>query len=437
MIEEFGPKIQYIKGSNNLVADALSRLPRVSSCPTEELFAAIQYDPLDDFPVTFAIISKYQMEDREFQSSLISNPDRYDSRMMHHSAVVFQANSERIVIPVGLQHRIIKFYHDNLKHPGVTRTLQTIQQFMVWPKMQPSIEKYVNECGTCQRFKRSTKKYGKLPTKIPVAVPWLEVHVDHIGPYSQSDHPNATKYYALSIIDPATSWVELFPLPNLSSATTCMAFDTQWLCRYPRPYKCIYDQGSTFTSQDFQELLSSYGIVPSPTTVQNPQANSALERIHQVIDNMICTSNLSESLWVDLLPAVAFAIRGTFHTILQATPCQVVFGRDLILDASFTANWSAIVARKLRQTQIDNARENQSRIAHIYAVGDLVLIQLNRRLLPKLARPTDGPYRVVKVNFNGTVVIQRGSYAETINIRRLSPFLAPSTVPLDVGGTMP
>ena len=57
MIEEFGPKIQYIKGSNNGVADALSRLPRSLSCQTEELFAAIQYDPLDDFPVSFPSIS--------------------------------------------------------------------------------------------------------------------------------------------------------------------------------------------------------------------------------------------------------------------------------------------------------------------------------------------------------------------------------------------
>ena len=152
---------------------------------------------------------------------------------------------------------------------------------------------------------------------------------------------------------------------------------------------------------------------------------------------MIRTSNLTDSLWVDLLPALAFAIRGTFHTTLKATPCQLVFGRDLILDASFTANWSAILAHKLRQAQIDNARENQSRIDHSYAVGDLVLIQLHKRTLPKLARPTEGPYRVIKVHLNGTVVIQRGAYAETINIRRLIPFLAPSSLPLDVGGTMP
>jgi transposase InsO family protein len=251
--------------------------------------------------------------------------------------------------------------------------------------MQPSIEKYVNECGTCQRVRRSTKKYGKLPTKIPVAVPWLEVHVDHIDPYSQSDHPNAIKYFALSIIDPATSWVELFPLPNLSSATTCMAFDTQWLCRYPRPYKCIYDQGSAFTSQEFQELLSSYGIVPSPTTVQNPQANSVLERIHQVISSMIRTSNLSESLWVDLLPAVAFAICGNFHTTVQATPCQLAFRRDLILNASFTANWSSIVACKLRQIQIGNAYWSVSLIFLTQVLIEFSLMYVHQLAIQKVS----------------------------------------------------
>ena len=85
------------------------------------------------------------------------HPEKYESRVMHKSTVIFQANSERMVIPKGLQQRVIKFYHDNLRHPGVTQTLQTIQQFMVWPKMQPSIEKYVNQCAICQMFKRSTK----------------------------------------------------------------------------------------------------------------------------------------------------------------------------------------------------------------------------------------------------------------------------------------
>jgi hypothetical protein len=33
------------------------------------------------------------------------------------------------------------------------------------------------------------------------------------------------------------------------------------------------------------------------------------------------------------------AIRSTYHTTLQATPCQLVFGRDMIHNIAFRANW--------------------------------------------------------------------------------------------------
>jgi hypothetical protein len=45
------------------------------SCPTEELLAEIEYDPVDDFPVSLAIVSKYQVEDKQSQSSLFQIPE--------------------------------------------------------------------------------------------------------------------------------------------------------------------------------------------------------------------------------------------------------------------------------------------------------------------------------------------------------------------------
>jgi hypothetical protein len=39
------------------------------------------------------------------------------------------------------------------------------------------------------------------------------------------------------------------------------------------------------------------------------------------------------------LQSTAWAIRSTYHTILQATPCQLVFGRDMIHNIAFKANW--------------------------------------------------------------------------------------------------
>jgi hypothetical protein len=53
-----------------------------------------------------------------------------------------------------------------------------------------------------------------------------------------------------------------------------------------------------------------------------------------------------------------FATRATYHTTLQATPTQLVFGRDAIMNTKFTVNWELI--RKRKQCLIDqnNQKEN-------------------------------------------------------------------------------
>jgi hypothetical protein len=42
------------------------------------------------------------------------------------------------------------------------------------------------------------------------------------------------------------------------------------------------------------------------------------------------------------LQSTAWAIRSTYHKTLQATPCQLVFGRDMIHNIAFRANWDRI-----------------------------------------------------------------------------------------------
>jgi hypothetical protein len=40
------------------------------------------------------------------------------------------------------------------------------------------------------------------------------------------------------------------------------------------------------------------------------------------------------------------AIRSSYHITLQATPCQLVFGRDMIHNIAFRANWDQAQKRK-------------------------------------------------------------------------------------------
>ena len=103
------------------------------------------------------------------------------------------------------------------------------------------------------------------------------------------------------------------------------------LSRYPQPQKVLFDNGSEF-KKDFIPLLKDFGVKPRPTTIKNPQSNSIVECVHQVLGNMLHTFELQTydfddlDPWGEILASVAWAIHSTYHTTLDATPGQLVFG---------------------------------------------------------------------------------------------------------------
>ena len=96
----------------------------------------------------------------------------------------------------------------------------------------------------------------------------------------------------------------------------------------------------------FEHLCDSYGIKRKPTTVRNPQANAILERVHQVIGQMLRTAekDMAKSVVPDdvdvFIDNAAWAIRFTYHTVLKASPGAAIFGRDMLFDIPFLADWN-------------------------------------------------------------------------------------------------
>jgi transposase InsO family protein len=153
------------------------------------------------------------------------------------------------------------------------------------------------------------------------------------------------------------------------------AFHNNWLCCYHRPMQVTFDNGSEFKSV-FKEMCDNLGIKCRPTTFYNPQRNSIIERIHQGIGNMSRAFELEErELDPDdprneCLQACAFGMRSIFHTTLQSSPGQLVFGRDMIHNVRFQANWDRIKNNKQKHISSSNKREIVNRIKHYYNVGD-------------------------------------------------------------------
>ncbi len=85
---------------------------------------------------------------------------------------------------------------------------------------------------------------------------------------------------------------------------------------------------------------------------------------------MICSSELNKSTetdpWDSVLAATMSAVQTTVHTMLQASPTQLVFGRDATLNIPFKAYWQLI--RRCKQVLIkkDSKHENAKRIPHTY-----------------------------------------------------------------------
>ena len=442
-LEEYGPILHYIKGEKNVVADALSRLPTDNNHIKQDLeslymaFESFEQDLNNDFSshaLTYSQLDKAQKKDKSIMKILQQENSLYHLKDFHGggkttSLICFK---EKIVIPKLLQRHVISWYHTLLCHPGINRTEETIGQHLWWPKMRDQITNYVHSCPTCQRNKRKHKKYGHVPPKEAESIPWDVMCIDLIGPYKiRRKGKNDLVCRCVTMIDPATGWFEMHQYDDKRSITVANIAEQEWFSRYPWPTQVTFDRGKEFIGQDFRRMIKEdYGIKGKPITVRNPQANAIVERIHQVIGNIIRTFELEDNYldeedpWKGIISATSFAVRSTYHTTLQKTPGQLVFNRDMIFNIQHAANWKIIKQRKQKLINKNNERENSKRIPHEYKTGDLVLLRRGNE--NKYESPYSGPHTILQVNDNGTVRMTVGAVTDTYNIRRLTPYHQPS-----------
>jgi hypothetical protein len=149
--------------------------------------------------------------------------------------------------------------------------------------------------------------------------------------------------------------------------------------------------------------------------VKNPRANGILERVHQVLGQMLRTAELDMADSVTpndvnvFLDNAAWATRSTYYTVLKASPGAAIFGRDMLFDIPFIADWRKIGDQRQLLTDRGNQQENTKRIDYNYKVGDKVLV-INEGILRK-AESTYGkePWTITTVHTNGTIRIQCGT----------------------------
>ena len=186
----------------------------------------------------------------------------------------------------------------------------------------------------------------------------------------------------------------------------------------------MFDCGTEFMTEFAKMCQNEYGLKRKPITTRNPQFNSIIEQIHQTIRNIIRTFDVSNIVnnypWSGILAATMFAVLATYHTTLQASPMQLVFGRDSILNIKHVFDWEHIQQLKQLQMNHNKKQENMRRNNHRYKVGDKILVECKKFFKHELEFM--GPFPIMQINDNGTVRFQKGIINDTTNICKIKPF---------------
>ena len=330
-----------------------------------------------------------------------------------------------VVCPAALRITTIWQAH-SMAHSGINRTLSRIQLAWYWPGMTADVRGVVRSCEVCQAAKSGGTHAPGGRQRLFAGRPWQKVAIDLVGPMPTTPRGNK---WILVLTDHFTRWQDALAISDATAPVVASTLDERIFCYLGLPEQIHTDQGAQFENSLMAELCQLWKVEKTRTTPYHPQANGVVERNNRELGDSLRTMLLDKGQdeWDLLLPQIMRAFRGTSHTSTGETPNLLMLGRELRLpdqlqylpppqEASTRHQFVQDVRQRLEeahsllQKQQMHIRQEDGEEPPLYAVGDLVWLQNQRRRKgenPKLQPKFVGPYEVLAAWGNHTYKIER------------------------------
>jgi hypothetical protein len=242
LLMEFDFDIEYVKGKENVVADALSRAPiAINNVEEKDVLdidvfvdeklteiAEMQQEDAELLPLMQYMTTGELMEEGILQYSIVHSSREY----MMQKGVLYhlwqQSKSQprmemvkQLVVPRVMRNEVMTVCHSDLMagHYGVKRTYERVRERFYWDGMFKDCDEFVKSCDDCQ-LKKMPRFTG---TKVPTSLTHMQLShepasdwaVDLMGPLPTSD---CGMKYICVFMDRFTRWPEAFAIPDKRAA---------------------------------------------------------------------------------------------------------------------------------------------------------------------------------------------------------------------------
>nr|XP_022900863.1 uncharacterized protein K02A2.6-like [Onthophagus taurus] len=219
----------------------------------------------------------------------------------------------RVVIPKKLQKGILDELH--IGHTGIVRMKNLARSYVWWKGIDKDIEGLVKCCRKCCLYKNNPSKQTPYhPWEYPTQ-PWKRIHVDYAGPFQER--------YFLIIVDAHSKYPEVFITTKTDSKTTIRLL-RETFARFGIPTTLVSDNGTCFTSQEFQKFLQLNGVKHKLTAPYHPATNGQAERFVQTVKQGLRTMSGEGDLSVRLT-RLLMQYRRIPHSETGQSPAELLF----------------------------------------------------------------------------------------------------------------
>jgi Integrase zinc binding domain len=153
------------------------------------------------FVMAYQTIGNAQAGDARLPHLRQQEPKKLQQKVLATNTTVWVYLAEpnkpwKIYLPGALLPRAIQWYHLSLSHLRQSCLIDTLSMTFYHPKQRQTVVAMIQKCAVCQLYKNVQQGHGDTAPHAASVIPWSEVAVDTISPWTLEVAKERVTFYA-------------------------------------------------------------------------------------------------------------------------------------------------------------------------------------------------------------------------------------------------